>query len=201
MNKNMAASSLLGVFCIFMIVVVTTTAEAAAIHKGRAKPPTEFRVGGKLGWREPDANHTDMYELWATKNRFRIGDSLYFEYRNDSVLEVEKSGYYHCNMTATLASFNDGKTVINLDQPGPFYFISGAPDHCKNGQRLLIDVINPNQTSPPSRPPPAQPSIAVPPQPDYSPAPSPLPNSGVSVRALASFPVVVALATFVASLV
>ncbi|MCL7024939.1 hypothetical protein MKW94_029356 [Papaver nudicaule] len=196
------ASSLLGVFCIFLIVS-TITATAAAVHKGRAKPPTEFRVGGKLGWREPDANHTDMYELWATKNRFRIGDSLYFEYRNDSVLEVEKQGYYHCNMTATLASFNDGKTVINLDQPGPFYFISGALEHCKNGQRLLIDVINPNQTSPPSRPPPppAQPSIAVSPQPDDSPAPSPLSNSGVSVRALTSFPVLVALATFVASLV
>ncbi|KAI3961150.1 hypothetical protein MKX01_035736 [Papaver californicum] len=105
----MAASSLLSVFCISQIVA-TTTAESAAVHKGRTNP----RLNSKL-----------------------------------------------CNMTATIASFNDGKTVIKLDKPGSFYFISGALDHCKKG----------NQTSPPSRPPSAQPSIAVPPQLEYSPAP------------------------------
>ncbi|MCL7051325.1 hypothetical protein MKW94_005024 [Papaver nudicaule] len=90
------ASSLFGVSCNFLIVG-TITATAAAVHKDRAKPPTEFKVGGILGWYEPDANHTDMSELWAT---------------------------------------------------------GGALDHCKNGRRLLIDLINLSQTSSPSLPPP-----------------------------------------------
>ncbi|KAI3970941.1 hypothetical protein MKX01_024588 [Papaver californicum] len=93
MNKN-KASSVLGVFYIFLIVV--STAAAAAINRGctpRAKA-NEFRVGGKVGWH-----------------------SLYLEYRNDFILKVEIQGYYHCNMTAVIASFNDGKTDIKLDKP------------------------------------------------------------------------------------
>ena len=100
-----------------------------------------------------------------------------FEYKNDSVLVVDKWGYYHCNTSNRISVSNDGNTVINLDTPGPIYFISGDPDHCKNGQRLVVEVmtLHPISQSPPS--------IASPPQPYWavSPAPSPQSSSGVSV--------------------
>ncbi|OVA20254.1 Plastocyanin-like [Macleaya cordata] len=163
--KNKSMASLLGFFCIFLIITTITTVTAMKADRVAARGAShEFKVGDEGGWREPDANNTEMYNQWATKNKFKVGDSLYFEYRNDSVLEVDKQGYYHCNMTKPIASFNDCKTVIKLVKPGPFYFISGAPDHCKNGQRLLINVINPYPSPPPSpsiRPsPPSHPSIA-----------------------------------------
>ncbi|CAM8988913.1 unnamed protein product [Rhodiola kirilowii] len=125
--------------------------------------PAEIQVGGKDGWHVPDNNDTSFYTRWAADNRFHVGDSLSFVYRNDSVMVVDKYAYYHCNTTKPIYIFRDqGKTVIKLDRPGPFYFISGAPDHCKNGQRLEVDVMS---NSPP-RP------IVFPPD-DYAHAPAP----------------------------
>ncbi|KAA8540372.1 hypothetical protein F0562_024709 [Nyssa sinensis] len=138
----------------------------------------EFKVGDAEGWRQPDVNETSLYNQWAAINRFHVGDSLRFKYNNDSVLVVYKGGYYHCNTSNPISGFNNGNTVINLDKPGPAYFISGTPDHCKNGQRLVVDVmsLHPISQTPPS--------IATPPQPYFpvslSPSPSPL-SAGVSV--------------------
>lgn len=67
---------------------------------------------------------------------------------------------------------------MKLDGPGSFYFISGAPDHCKNGQRLFVEVIDlpPIVQSPPP--------FAAPPEqylPDDSPAPAPSPSLGIAI--------------------
>lgn len=56
---------------------------------------------------------------------------------------VEKWDYYHCNSSDPILSFDNGKGVVKLDRAGAFYFISGFPDHCKNGQRLLVQVLSP----------------------------------------------------------
>lgn len=72
-----------------------------------------------------------------------------FEYQNDSVVMVEKWDYYHCNSSDPILAFNNGKGVIKLDRPGPFYFISGFPEHCKNGQRLLVEVMSSHLDAPP----------------------------------------------------
>ncbi|KAF8400874.1 hypothetical protein HHK36_014177 [Tetracentron sinense] len=178
-------ASLLALFYAFLLLA-TMNAVAGDL--------TEFKVGDTGGWREPDANSTSMYSQWAAKNRFQVGDSLNFEYKEDSVLVVEKWGYHHCNTSNPISAFNNGKTVIKLDKPGPIYFISGAPDHCKNGQRLVVDVLTVHPTPP---------SIAVPPQ-SYNPtdsfAPSPLPSSGVSV-AVAAIPFLMALTATLVTLV
>ncbi|XAR67689.1 hypothetical protein NMG60_11002559, partial [Bertholletia excelsa] len=102
----------------------------------------QFIVGDAEGWREPNATESTMYIQWAATNRFHVGDSLRFRYKNDSVLVVDKYGYYHCNATNATTAFKDGNTVIELENPGPIYFISGNTDHCKNGQRLLISVMS-----------------------------------------------------------
>ncbi|OVA08548.1 Peptidase M41 [Macleaya cordata] len=106
-----------------------------------------------------------------------------FEYnKEDSVLVVDKKGYYHCNTTNPISAFNDGKTVIKLEKPGPIYIISGSTDHCKNGQKVIIKVmaIRLTRQSPPF--------VS-----DLSPSPSPTPNSGVSMIGVSPISVVAVL--------
>ncbi|CAA6672875.1 unnamed protein product [Spirodela intermedia] len=114
----------------------------------------QVQGGRRGGWREPDPAHADMYALWAGRTTFRAGDSLYFEYSSeDSVLLVDKRGYYHCNTTNATAAFHDGKTLFPLPAAALLYFISGASGHCPHGQRLIIDVLPPAVTPVPSLPP------------------------------------------------
>ncbi|KDP40882.1 hypothetical protein JCGZ_24881 [Jatropha curcas] len=158
--------SLMGLFYIcflaFLVTVYGYAADAARV----------FKVGDELGWQEPEDNNTALYSKWAASNRFRVGDSLLFEYKNDSVIEVEKWGYYHCNTSNPIVAFNNGRSTFNLERSGPFYFISGFSDHCKNGQRLIVEVMglhHQRSYSPPS--------MAAPPESSYL-APSPQPSSG-----------------------
>ena len=38
---------------------------------------TEFEVGGRIGWVVPDSkDKDDMYNRWASQNRFKIGDTV-----------------------------------------------------------------------------------------------------------------------------
>ena len=114
-----------------------------------------------------------------------------FEYKNDSVLVVDKWDYYHCNTSKPITAFNNGMSVIKLDRSGPFYFISGNIDHCKNGQRLLVEVmsVHPVSASPPS--------IAFAPMSDMGMAPAPSPSSGVQVSVTLSSVFLALIATSV----
>ncbi|XP_077239876.1 mavicyanin-like [Tasmannia lanceolata] len=118
-----------------------------------------FRVGGPRGWRKPDGNETETYNEWATKIRFHVGDSLYFKYKNDSVLVVESDDYTGCNISDPITAYEDGNTVIKFDRFGFFYFISGVPGHCQSGQKLIIWVMGQSEET-------------------QSPASSPAPESG-----------------------
>ncbi|CAI9757619.1 unnamed protein product [Fraxinus pennsylvanica] len=133
--------SFLGFYFVTLnILAITTFAPVTAAE--------ELAVGGGAGWRQPGANETEMYSHWAATRRFRIGDSLRFEYKNDSVVVVDKWGYYHCNASHPISVYNTGNTIINIEKSGPMYFVSGDPEHCKNGQRLLVEVIRVHQDSP-----------------------------------------------------
>ncbi|BBG98938.1 early nodulin-like protein 7 [Prunus dulcis] len=110
---------------------------------------------------------------------------------NDSVLEVDKWDYYHCNTSNPIIAFDNGKSIMKLDRPGPFYFISGAHDHCKNGQRIFIDVMDPRLVS--QSPPPG----AVPPEPYLSDSPS----LGVAIAVAPCAPFMALIVTFLASVV
>ncbi|XP_058114735.1 early nodulin-like protein 7 [Magnolia sinica] len=152
-------ASFLGLFIVLFATTSTVLVRAS----------NQFSVGDGIGWRQPDSNDTQIYTRWASKIRFQVGDTLHFQYKEDSVLVVDKRSYYHCNTTNPISSFNDGKTVFKLDRPGPFYFISGAHDHCNNGQRLIVDVITLHPSPIPHRP-----SIWT-----NAPSPSPVPSSAV----------------------
>uniref|UniRef100_A0A5B7CDQ7 Phytocyanin domain-containing protein n=1 Tax=Davidia involucrata TaxID=16924 RepID=A0A5B7CDQ7_DAVIN len=177
-NTNMAS---------FLGLLISTSFIILAAMNAPVGASKEFKVGDAEGWRQPGVNETSLYNQWAAMNRFHVGDSLRFEYKNDSVLVVDKWGYYHCNTSNPISAFNDGNSVLNLDRPGPIYFISGTPDHCKNGQRLVVDVMHPISQTPPSIATPPLPYLAV------SPSPSPLSSAGVVSVSVALISVLIAL--------
>lgn len=92
-----------------------------------------------------------------------------FVYNNDSVITVEKLDYEQCDARDPISESNDGKSVINLDRSGMFYFISGNYDHCINGQKMIVDVMSPHPIISPSLSP-ASDNISPPPQ--VGPAPA-----------------------------
>ncbi|CAH9119936.1 unnamed protein product [Cuscuta epithymum] len=120
----------------------------------------QFEVGGKNGWTKPTGNESETYNEWAVQNRFRIGDTLYFKYTNDSVEEVSASDYLTCNVSNPIVKFRDGETVFPIRRSGWFYFISGRPSHCKAGQKLTIRVLHPTEATVVSAPEPAASSPA-----------------------------------------
>lgn len=65
-----------------------------------------------------------------------------FKYKKDSVMEVTEEGYRNCNSTHPSFYSNTGDTILKLDHPGSFYFISGANGHCRRGQRMVIRVMS-----------------------------------------------------------
>ncbi|XP_010473028.1 PREDICTED: mavicyanin-like [Camelina sativa] len=107
-----------------------------------ADGPRVFKVGDDFGWRVPLPNDTAVYSRWASSNRFHIGDSLSFVYDKDSVMEVDKWGFYHCNSSDPITAFDNGNSTLDLDRPGLFYFISGSNEHCTSGQRLIVEVMH-----------------------------------------------------------
>lgn len=64
-----------------------------------------------------------------------------FKYQNDSVLVVNYTEYKNCVVSNPISKFEDGNTVLRFDRYGYFYFISGQPDHCNAGQKLVIRVM------------------------------------------------------------
>ncbi|CAH9099238.1 unnamed protein product [Cuscuta epithymum] len=155
-----------------ILVFGILTAVAAATE---VRPPRTFHAGGKDGWRlVPD----DGLNRWAESQRFRVNDTIVFEYEKgkDSVLVVRKREYYHCNATGPIHNLTDGHSTLKFTRHGTFYFISGFADHCLKGQRLAVTVMSPyphhrhaTKTPPPPSPspspqtPPPAPATQTPP--------------------------------------
>ncbi|XP_051136166.1 early nodulin-like protein 1 [Andrographis paniculata] len=116
----------------------------------------------EVAWRKPTGMESETYNQWASRNRFRIADSIYFKYQNDTVLEVSPEDYLHCDTSNPISKSDDGDTVFEFERSGFFYFISGQPDHCQSGQRLIVRVMHPSEED--------EEEIAAP-------APSPAPSS------------------------
>ncbi|XP_059294256.1 early nodulin-like protein 21 [Lycium ferocissimum] len=101
----------------------------------------EFQVGDTTGWAVPPANVTNFYNNWASQMRFKIGDTIRFKYKKDSVMEVSEKEYKKCNSTRPHFFSNTGNTMFTLEHSGYFYFVSGAAGHCERGQRMIVRVL------------------------------------------------------------
>ncbi|KAJ0986437.1 hypothetical protein J5N97_004793 [Dioscorea zingiberensis] len=135
----------------------------------------DFYVGGKDGW---VLNPRESFSQWSGRNRFQVHDKLVFKYKvgEDSVLLVSKEDYDKCNVSNPIKKFDDGNTVFEFDRTGPFYFISGAPGKCNQGQKLSLVVLalktKKVTTSPAPSPTSSSPSTSTSPSSSASPASS-----------------------------
>ncbi|KAJ0977392.1 hypothetical protein J5N97_012866 [Dioscorea zingiberensis] len=100
----------------------------------------KFNVGGKDGW---VMNPYESYNHWAERTRFQVNDTLVFKYKkgNDSVLVVRKEDYFTCNTSKPIKKFSDGNTEFKFDRSGPFFFVSGTPRRCENGEKMIVVVL------------------------------------------------------------
>ncbi|KAL4584179.1 hypothetical protein LXL04_008771 [Taraxacum kok-saghyz] len=101
----------------------------------------EFQVGGDKGWVIPHSNDTDLYDQWASKNRFNVNDTLHFAYKKDSVLVVSKEEHAKCKSSHPIFFSNNGDTTFEMDRSGYFYFISGVSGHCERGLKMIVKVL------------------------------------------------------------
>lgn len=63
---------------------------------------------------------------------------------------MTKENYLSCNTSKPIKEYKDGdNTKVELDESGPFYFISGADSHCKKGQKLVVVVMSEKHDNPP----------------------------------------------------
>ncbi|XP_010108542.2 early nodulin-like protein 1 [Morus notabilis] len=100
----------------------------------------EILVGGKENsWTLPSNSSESITHLdeWAKNTIFERGDILIFKFdpKKDSVLRVTEKNFNGCNTSKPLERYRNKKTLIELDQCKPFYFISGAKGHCQKGQK------------------------------------------------------------------
>ncbi|XP_057951079.1 early nodulin-like protein 5 [Malania oleifera] len=138
----------------------------------------EFEVGGEKGWTIPSSkDDSQLYNHWASHNRFQLHDTLRFKYKKDSVLVVSNVEYEKCRSSHPMFYSNNGNTLFLLDRHGLFYFISGVAGHCERGQRMIIKVLD--TQSPPS-------AAAG----NSSSSASPQSSAGVPQMAAVSFPMI-----------
>ncbi|XP_031104760.1 early nodulin-like protein 1 [Ipomoea triloba] len=109
----------------------------------------EFDVAGEKGWVIPSAKDDQFYNEWASKNRFKVNDTLKFEYQKDSVMVVSQEEYEKCRSAHPMFFSNAGKTVVKLERAGLYYFISGVSGHCERGLKMIVKVLE-LETPPPS---------------------------------------------------
>ncbi|XP_009135585.1 mavicyanin [Brassica rapa] len=132
---------------------ITLVVVLVSIYMFSCVSSTEFEVGGEDGWMVPQSKtHGDMFNHWASHNRFKVGDTVRFNYTKDSVLVVSEEEYKKCKATKPQLYSNNEDTVFKLDRPGLFYFISGISGHCEKGQKMIIKVME-TESSPDSPPP------------------------------------------------
>ncbi|KAF5175556.1 Early nodulin-like protein [Thalictrum thalictroides] len=101
----------------------------------------KYEVGNTNGWVVPASNDSKVYNKWASDNRFKIGDTIYFKYQKDSVMLVTEDEYKQCNTTQPIFFGNNGNTEFSFDRSGSYYFISGVSGHCEKGQKMIVRVL------------------------------------------------------------
>ncbi|XP_023518646.1 umecyanin-like [Cucurbita pepo subsp. pepo] len=106
-------------------------------------------VGGNHGWRVPD--NVTFFDEWAKPRTFGVGDKLVFPYRPgaNNLLAVKKADYETCGQGEedVINMYYLGPTILNITQPGDYYYYDGIGKHCEAGQKLHIQVGSKEGTS------------------------------------------------------
>ncbi|TVU12046.1 hypothetical protein EJB05_45667 [Eragrostis curvula] len=153
---------------------VTSLAFAALllVSGASAVVATQYTVGDTSGW----TTGAD-YTTWASGKKFKVGDTLVFNYAGGAhtVDEVSASDYAACSSSKALSSDSTGTTTVTLKTAGKHYFICGVTGHCSGGMKLVVDVAAaaapaPAPAAPAPTPTPAADTPDTPDAPDTTPA-------------------------------
>ncbi|XP_047306422.1 mavicyanin-like [Impatiens glandulifera] len=112
----------------------------------------DYQVGDQNGWAIPP-NEDWSYNHWASQHRFKINDTLRFQYKDDSVMLVKDGDYNKCETGSPIFFSNSGNTLFKLNESRSFYFMSGVSGHCQRGQKMIVRVLE-ERTSDSTHPPP-----------------------------------------------
>ncbi|XP_060171223.1 umecyanin-like [Lycium barbarum] len=125
---------------VMRMVVVGALAIATLLQVTTAQ--TVHVVGEDTAWTIPVSGSV-VYTTWASKNTFKVGDTLVFNFatsRHD-VQEVAKASFEECNTKNVIGkSITTGPANVTLESPGEHYYICTVGKHCLAGQKLAITV-------------------------------------------------------------
>ncbi|OIV99903.1 hypothetical protein TanjilG_26241 [Lupinus angustifolius] len=174
---------------------LTPVPESAPAPSTRA---VTYTVGDTIGWTIPN-NGASAYVTWASRNNFKVGDVLVFNYQMNAhnVEEVTKEKYDSCSSVSPIVTYNNPPVSVTLNKSGPHYFICGFTGHCSAGQKLAINVSGTATATSPSATPPSTSTTSSSPSPTNAGGVSPPPqNSGAaSLGSLGVYVVLLSIAT------
>ncbi|KAM3278741.1 hypothetical protein ACQJBY_046167 [Aegilops geniculata] len=120
-----------------LVAVFAAAALAVAFLPGLAVA-TEHMVGDDKGW-----TLNFNYTAWAETNQFVVGDTLVFKYNNavHNLVEVGGPDFLACNEPANAAVLTSGEDRVTLDKAGRKWFLCAVGQHCQNGMKLKITIL------------------------------------------------------------
>ncbi|KAG6423306.1 hypothetical protein SASPL_113699 [Salvia splendens] len=123
---------------LFVVVI-----SPAATQRPTPDQPVSHFVGDGDGW-----NTGVNYVKWSKDQIFYVGDSLVFKFWaiTHAVDEVRANDYKNCNTDNIISSDQTSPTNFSLVIPGIRYFICPKSDHCSQGMKLAINVVDANTT-------------------------------------------------------
>ncbi|RZC62033.1 hypothetical protein C5167_023787 [Papaver somniferum] len=157
----------------FLLVFVTAF---ALLHHATSD---DIDVLDKEGWTVPTTGNDQVYRTWAAGRKFEVGDTLVFNFPTNAhdVAKVSMEDYDSCTASNQNNILKQGPARIPLNSTGPHYFICTISTHCKEGQRLAINVTDDSETETPSNSPTTTTTLPI----------APTPRNSASHTATASF--------------
>jgi hypothetical protein len=124
-----------------------------------------YKVGDLDTWGMPPPSKPDVYKRWAKSvhlhsvtpsvskptpstasavsasslthpTRLTRARRFLYPSSQDSVLQLAPEAFASCDLSRPVARLADGNSFFNLTVPGRAYYASGAPGHCRKGQKL-----------------------------------------------------------------
>ncbi|KAL3697999.1 hypothetical protein R1sor_012075 [Riccia sorocarpa] len=122
-------------------------------------------VGDDTGdWTIPATSNDLNYTAWAEFRNIRYGDTLCFNYDNQthSLVQVNASSFHVCLLLDPIQVYSCGRDTIQLMTPGvrDYYFVCAEPSMCTLGQKLHITLVGDVPAAEPKKPSVVQPSSA-----------------------------------------
>ncbi|GAB2229726.1 hypothetical protein Droror1_Dr00013978 [Drosera rotundifolia] len=102
------------------------------VQCGVTSAATTYTVGGTGGW-------TFNVVGWPKGRRFRVGDTLVFNYNSafHDLVPVNKAAYDSCSAPASSKVLHSGNDQVKLRR-GTSYFICSFPGHCQGGMKIAV---------------------------------------------------------------